>query len=100
MAGKKKAEPKTEEPKVYVREKTAKELAVEKLAARGITATIDSGVVMMRVNSPEQLKEYKETIKAIKYDQSYGFKICKGDGTDETGRTAESTESEGSEDYD
>ena len=100
MAGKKKTEPKVVEPKVYVREKTAKELAVEKLSARGITATIESGVVMMRVKTPEQLKEYREAIKAIKYDQSYGFKISKGEHTDETGRAAESIESKGSEDYD
>ena len=99
MAAKKKVEPKVEELKVYVREKTAKELAVEKLSARGISATIESGVVMTRIKTPEELKTYKEAIKAIGYNMSWGFKIDKGENIDETGRTAESIESEGSEDY-
>lgn len=98
MAAKKKVvEP--EEPKVYKKEKTAKELAVEKLAARGITAIIESGVVMMRVKTPEELKEYKQVLKDIGYNQSYGFKVSKGEETNEAGRTVESTQSEGSEDY-
>ena len=101
MAKKKKiADVQSVEPKVYVREKTAKELAVEKLSALGIIATVESGVVMTRVRTPEELKAYKQAIKDIGYDQSYGARIIKGDGENETGRTAEGTESEGSEDYD
>ena len=97
---KKKIEPQTEEPKAYVREKTNKELAVEKLSARGIVATIESGVVTTRVKTPEELKAFKTALKEIGYNESFGAKIIKGESEDETGRAAESIESEGSEDYD
>lgn len=89
-----------EEPKVYVREKSYKELAVEKLLARGIQVTLESGVIMTKVSTPDDLKLFRQAIKDIGYNSSYGAKIIKGDNEYETGRSAESFEGEGSEDND
>ncbi len=89
-----------EEPKVYVPEKSSKELAVEKLLARGIQVTLESGVIMTKVSTPDDLKLFKQAIKDIGYNSSYGAKIIKGDNEYETGRSAESFEGEGSEDND
>lgn len=97
---KKKQEIKPEEPKVYVREKSSKELAVEKLLARGINVTLESGVIMTKVKTPDELKIFKQAIKDIKYNSSYGAKIIREGNEYEAGRTVESIESEGSEDYD
>lgn len=96
---KKKLEPKVEEPKVYVPQKTEKELAVQKLSARGFIVTLESGVIMTKVQTPEQLKEFKKALADIKYNSSWGARVSKGDNN-ETGRAAESFESEGSEDFD
>lgn len=101
MAAKKKikaVEP--EEPKAYVREKSYKELAVEKLLARGIQVTLESGVIMTRIKTPEDLKIYRDAIKEIGYNSSYGAKIIREENEHEVRRAAESFESEGSEDYD
>jgi len=99
MAVKKKvAEP--AEAKAYVREKTAKELAVEKLLARGINATLESGVVMTKVKTPDELKIYKQALKDIGYNASWGVKVVKGDKDYETERTVESTQRQGTEDHD
>ena len=101
MAKKRKiADVQSEAPKAYIREKTMKELAVEKLLARGINVTLESGVIMTRVRTPDELKIYKQALKDIKYDSSWGAKIIKGDNNYETGRAVESTESEGSDYYD
>ena len=98
MAAKKKiVEP--AEAKVYVREKTVKELAVDKLLARGINATLESGVVMTKVKTPDELKIYKQALKDIGYNASWGAKIIKGDKDYEAERTVESTQGQGTEDY-
>lgn len=97
---KKKQDIKPEEPKAYVREKSDKELAVEKLLARGLNVTLESGVIMTKVKTPDELKMFRQAIKDIKYNSSYGAKIIREDNEYETGRSAESIESEGSEDYD
>ncbi len=89
-----------EEPKVYVPQKSDKELAVEKLLARGLNVTLESGVIMTKVKTPDELKMFRQAIKDIKYNSSYGAKIIREDNGYETGRSAESIESEGSEDYD
>lgn len=89
-----------EEPKVYVPQKSDKELAVEKLLARGIQVTLESGVIMTRVKTPEDLKIYRDAIKEIGYNSSYGAKIIREENEHEVRRAAESFESEGSEDYD
>jgi uncharacterized protein YaaR (DUF327 family) len=96
---KKKQETKPEEPKAYVREKSSKELAVEKLLARGLNVTLESGVIMTKVKTPDELKIFKQAIKDIKYNSSYGAKIIREGNEYEAGRTVESIESEGSEDY-
>lgn len=97
---KKKQDIKPEEPKAYVREKSDKELAVEKLLARGIQVTLESGVIMTKVSTPDDLKLFRQAIKDIGYNSSYGAKIIKGDNEYETGRSAKSFEGEGSEDND
>ena len=101
MARKKKViETEEKAPVAYVREETVKESAVKKLSARGINAFMESGVVMMKIKDENEMTELKEVLKSIGYDQSYGFKICKGDNNDEVRRSVESTQSEGSEDHD
>lgn len=100
MAKKRKiADVQSEAPKAYVREKTMKELAVEKLLARGFNVTLESGVIMSRIKTPDDYKLYKQALKDIGYDSSWGARMVKGDNDYEAGRAVESTESEGSEDY-
>lgn len=82
-----------EEPKTYVREKSHKELAVEKLSARGFDVSLESGVIMAKIRTPEDLKMYRQAISDIGYKSSYGARILKGDTDYEVGRAAESTES-------
>jgi len=87
------------EAKKYVKEKSYKELAVEKLLARGVNVTLESGVIMTKVRTPDELKIYKQAIKDIGYNASWGAKIIKGENNYETERAAESTQGQGTEDY-
>lgn len=87
-------------PVTYVREKTAKELAVEKLSTRGINATLESGVIMARVKDLEELQVYEQALKDIGYDASWGVRFDKGETNYEVGRPVEGSQSEGSEDND
>ena len=55
---------------------------------------------MTRIKTPEDLKIYRDAIKEIGYNSSYGAKIIREENEHEVRRAAESFESEGSEDYD
>jgi len=101
MAKKKKiADVQYEVPQAYVKEKTMKELAVEKLSTRGINATLESGVIMTNVKDLEELQIYEQALKDIGYDASWGVRFNKGETNYEVRRSVEGSQSEGSEDND
>lgn len=88
------------EPKTYVREKDFKELAVERLLTLGFNVALESGVIVARLKSMDDMDKFKEAISNIGYSSSWGIKIVKGDNGYETFRSVESPESKGTEDYD
>ncbi len=86
MARRKKiADVQVEEPKAYIKEKDHKELAVEKLSTLGFNVVLESGVVMAKLKTIDDINIFKKAVEDVGYNSSYGVRIIREENNYEVG---------------